>query len=265
MARPISHSDVVGLATLDPPYICRIHPRPHESTRPNLAPPSPGIDVRLDRPRRRQWVVYKGGDGPGKGKNVVLISGDEEYRSEEALPQLAKILAKHHGFNCTVLFAIGKDGSIDPNRSDNIPGLEALRKADLMIIATRFRDLPDDQMKEIVDYVESGRPVIGMRTATHAFNIKGDKKYARYSWSTARKKAGRAASAGRCWARPGSATTATTARRARAGSSPRARPATRSCGGSRTATSGGRPTSTGSGSRCPATASRWSSARSSRT
>jgi hypothetical protein len=131
-----------------------------------------------------QGVVYQGGDGPGKGKNVVLISGDEEYRSEEALPQLAKILAKHHGFTCTVLFAIGKDGSIEPNRNDNIPGLEALRRADLMIIATRFRDLPDDQMKEIVDYVESGRPVLGMRTATHAFNIKGGKKYARYSFNS---------------------------------------------------------------------------------
>jgi hypothetical protein len=128
-----------------------------------------------------QWVVYQGGDGPGRGKNVVLISGDEEYRSEEALPQLAKILAKHHGYTCTVLFAIGHDGTIEPNRGDNIPGLEALRQADLMIIATRFRDLPDDQMKEIVDYVESGRPIIGMRTATHAFNLKRHKKYARYS------------------------------------------------------------------------------------
>ena len=123
-------------------------------------------------------------DLPGEGKNVVLISGDEEYRSEEALPQLAKILAKHHGFTCTVLFAIGKDGSIDPNRNDNIPGLEALRKADLMIIAARFRDLPEKQMKEIVDYVESGRPIIGMRTATHSFNIKGSNKYARYSWNS---------------------------------------------------------------------------------
>ena len=122
---------------------------------------------------------------PGEGKQVVLISGDEEYRSEEALPQLAKILAKHHGFACTVLFAVGKDGTIDPNRQDNIPGLEALRKADLMIIATRFRDLPDDQMKEIVDYVESGRPVIGLRTATHAFSIKGGKKaYSRYSFNS---------------------------------------------------------------------------------
>src|ERR1700678_407975 len=131
------------------------------------------------------WVVYPGADGPGHGKNVVLISGDEKYRSEESLPQLGKILAKYHGFTCTVLFAIGKDGAIDPDRNDNIPGLEALRKADLMIIATRFRDLPEDQMKEIDDYVQSGRPVIGMRTATHAFNFKdGKRKYSRYSFNS---------------------------------------------------------------------------------
>ncbi len=128
------------------------------------------------------WVFYKGGEGPGKGKHIVLISGDEEYRSEEALPQLGKILATHHGFDCTVLFAIGKDGSINPNQSDNIPGLEALKKADLMIIFTRFRHLPADQMDHIAEYIEAGKPVIGMRTATHAFNIKGNHPYAGYSW-----------------------------------------------------------------------------------
>ena len=152
----------------------------------NLIVPTFALAALLVSPARADdpWVVYQAGEGPGQGKDVVLISGDEEYRSEEALPQLAKILATRHGFTCTVLFAIGKDGSIEPNRNDNIPGLEALRKADLMIIATRFRDLPDDQMKEIVDYVESGRPIIGMRTATHAFNVKGDKKYARYSFNS---------------------------------------------------------------------------------
>ena len=87
-----------------------------------------------------------------------------------------------HCFRCTVLFAIDpKDGTINPNQSDNIPGLEALQTADLMVIFTRFRKLPDDQMKHVVDYVESGRPIIGMRTATHAFNLKGS-KYQRYSW-----------------------------------------------------------------------------------
>src|SRR4051812_18735372 len=75
------------------------------------------------------WVVYKGGDGAGKGKKIVLVSGDEEYRSEEMLPQLAKILAKRHGFDCTVLFAIDKVGTINPGVTNNIPGLEALKDA----------------------------------------------------------------------------------------------------------------------------------------
>lgn len=129
------------------------------------------------------WVVYSGQDGPGKGKRVVLISGDEEYRSEEALPQLGKILAVHHGFTCTVLFAINpEDGSIDPNRNDNIPGLENLASADLVIIATRFRKLPDEQMKHFVDYVNRGRPIIGLRTATHAFDLPDNSTYGRYGW-----------------------------------------------------------------------------------
>ncbi|MBV9125161.1 MAG: beta-propeller fold lactonase family protein [Planctomycetes bacterium] len=129
------------------------------------------------------WLTFPGSPGPGQGKHVVLISGDEEYRSEEALPQLAKILAQRHGFTCTVLFAIDpKDGTVNPNEKTNIPGLEALRNADLMILLTRFRNLPDDQMKFIADYVQSGRPIIGMRTATHAFDIPEGRTYARYSW-----------------------------------------------------------------------------------
>lgn len=130
------------------------------------------------------WVVYEGTDGPGAGKHIVLVSGDEEYRSEQALVQLGKILAVHHGFKCTVLFAIDPEtGNLDPVNQTNIPGLEALATADLMIIATRFRDLPDEQMKHIVDYVEAGKPVIGMRTATHAFKIAKGKKYQKYSFN----------------------------------------------------------------------------------
>ena len=130
------------------------------------------------------WVVYDGFAGPGKGKHIVLISGDEEYRSEEALPQLGKILAKHHGFKCTVLFAIDpKTGMINPNQNDNIPGLEALKSADLMIIATRFRNLPDEQMKHIADYLASEKPIIGMRTATHAFNLAKGSSYLKYTWN----------------------------------------------------------------------------------
>ncbi len=129
------------------------------------------------------WLEVAGGDGPGKGKKVVLVSGDEEYRSEEALPQLAKILARHHGFDCTVVFAIDPaTGTIHPNTNDNIPGLEKLGDADLMVIATRFRNLPDEQMKHVDAFLKKGKPVVAMRTATHAFNIPEGRTYRRYSW-----------------------------------------------------------------------------------
>ncbi|MFL5245386.1 MAG: ThuA domain-containing protein [Gemmataceae bacterium] len=130
------------------------------------------------------WVVYEGAKGPGNGKHIVLISGDEEYRSEETMPALGKILAKRHGYKCTVLFAIDpKDGTINPNQNNNIPGLEALKTADLMVLFTRFRNLPDAQMNHIVDYVESGKPIIGLRTATHAFAL-SSKTYAKYNWNS---------------------------------------------------------------------------------
>lgn len=132
---------------------------------------------------QQQWVTYEGKEGAGKGKHVVLISGDEEYRSEEGLPMLGRLLAERHGFKCTVLFAVDPaTGEINPNYGKNIPGLEALDRADLMIIQTRFRALPDDQMKHVDDFLKAGKPVIGLRTATHAFSgIKG--AYERYNWN----------------------------------------------------------------------------------
>ena len=117
-----------------------------------------------------QWLEY---EGDANKPNVVLVSGDEEYRSEEALPQMAKILSSRHGFNCTVLFAQDPTypGIADPNYGNNIPGLEKLEEADLMIIFTRFRALPDSQMVHVECYLRSGRPVLGIRTATHAFRM----------------------------------------------------------------------------------------------
>ena len=113
--------------------------------------------------------------GPDKGKHIVLVSGDEEYRSEEALPMLGKVLATHHGFKCTVLFAINPDtGEIDPEVQTNIPGLHNLESADMMVLFTRFRELPDEQMKYVVDYTNAGKPVMGLRTATHAFSYSRD-------------------------------------------------------------------------------------------
>ena len=123
-----------------------------------------------------QWITYEGKDGPGNGKRVVLIAGDEEYRSEEVLPMLGKLLSQRHGFTCTVLFAINNEtGEIDPNTSDNLPGAEAIDKADLVITSLRFRRWPDGQFRHFADYVKAGKPLIGLRTSTHAFSgIKGE-------------------------------------------------------------------------------------------
>lgn len=130
----------------------------------------------------QQYVEYKGNAGPGQGKKVVLIAGDEEYRSEETLPQLGKILSVQHGFDCRVVFPIDpQTGRIDPNNGTNIPGLEALADADLMIIATRFRALPDAQMQHIDNYLRRGGAVIGLRTATHAFNFPKGSNWSHYS------------------------------------------------------------------------------------
>ena len=130
------------------------------------------------------WVVLEGKEGPGVGKHVVFIAGDDEYRSEEIIPALAKIAAAHHGFKCTILFAVNKEtGEIDPATLDNIPGLEALDKADMMVLSLRFRELPDDQMKHIIDFTNSGKPMMGLRTTTHAFNYrKKGSPYAKYSF-----------------------------------------------------------------------------------
>lgn len=129
-----------------------------------------------------QWLTYKGEQGPGAGKHIVLISADQEYRSEQSMPMLAKILSKRHGFDCTVLFGVNETGQVDPTmpvypkrgeedkfKSHSIPGLEHLEKADLVILFLRLLTLPVEQQEQFVRYMDSGKPIIGLRTANHGF------------------------------------------------------------------------------------------------
>jgi len=114
--------------------------------------------------------------------HVVFVTGDHEYRSEITMPLLAEILERHHGFRTTVLYAVNEAGERDPKADRSIQGLEALRDADLAVFYLRWRTLPNDQMDEILNYINSGRPMVGFRTTTHAFtNLTGD--YA--SWNNA--------------------------------------------------------------------------------
>ena len=133
-------------------------------------------------PESPQWLTYPGGEGPGKGKHIVLVSADQEYRGENFMPMLAGILSKHHGFDCTVLFGVNEEGLVDPTapvypekgkeaefKPHSIPGTEHLAKADLVILAIRLLTLPDDQLKNFADYFDSGKPLIALRTANHGF------------------------------------------------------------------------------------------------
>lgn len=128
-------------------------------------------------------LVFEGTDGPGRGRHIVFMADDHEYRSEESLPALARLLAKHQGFKCTVLFGLDPaSGEIVAGDASNLPGIEALDTADLAVVFLRFQNFPPEQMKHFDAYLQRGGPVVGLRTATHGFKIPKDAPYAKYSF-----------------------------------------------------------------------------------
>lgn len=114
-------------------------------------------------------VVYEPA-GTAKGKHVVLLSGDEEYRSEEALPMLGQLLSQRHGFKCTVLFSLGADGTIDPTAGASLSHPEALDSADAIVMLLRFRHWDEATTRKFEAAVNRGVPIVALRTSTHAFN-----------------------------------------------------------------------------------------------
>src|SRR6056297_1442700 len=130
-----------------------------------------------------QQVVYEGDSGPGKGKHILFIASDHEYRGEETCPALARILAERYGFKCTVLFGQTEEGIIKQG-SSHIPGIAAIEDADLLFLFLRFVHPDDAWMEQFEAYLKRGGPVIGLRTTTHAFNgLKGTYAYHNYNWS----------------------------------------------------------------------------------
>jgi len=93
-------------------------------------------------------------------QTIVLISGEYEYDSARTLPAFKQFLATNHGFNCIYL---------ERTKGEDIPGLDALEKADLAIIFVRRMTLPEEQLGKIKKFIDSGKPLIGLRTASHAF------------------------------------------------------------------------------------------------
>lgn len=140
------------------------------------------LGIQLVRSAHAQSLVYEGIDGPGVGTHIVFLAGDHEYRSEETLPALARILARHHGFQCTVLFTTDPEtGEILPG-SSHMPGTDVLDSADLLVIFLRFQDFSAEQMQPIVDYLDRAGPVIGLRTSTHAFKIPEGSSFVRFDY-----------------------------------------------------------------------------------
>jgi len=134
--------------------------------------------------RAADHIVYEGKDGPGAGKHVVFLAGDEEYRSEEGMPMLAKILSQHHGFKCTVLFSVDEEGTINPNNGASLSNPAALDTADAIVMLIRFRRWNDEALKHFDDAVNRGIPIVGLRTSTHAFSgIPKDSPYAKWNWN----------------------------------------------------------------------------------
>ena len=114
-------------------------------------------------------VAETGQSAAAEAPHVVFVTGDDEYSSELSMPMIAAILETHYGIKTTVLYAQNDKGERD-RHAHNIPGLETLRDADLAVFYMRFRQLPPEQLDEIIRYAESGKPLIGLRTSSHAFN-----------------------------------------------------------------------------------------------
>ena len=91
--------------------------------------------------------------------HVVLLSGESLYDSSTTLPRFAKQLEQQHGYRCTVIVRKEKH---------RFPSLDALGQADLVIVFARRMQLPAGQLGQVKRFVESGKPVIGLRTASHA-------------------------------------------------------------------------------------------------
>ena len=164
-------------------------------------------------------LSFKGNRDRAWGSTSFFCAEMRSIGRRKSLPQMAKILAERHGFKCTVLFAIDPaDGTINPNITTNMPGAEALDSADAIVMALRFREWPDAQMKHFVDAYLAGKPIIALRTSTHAFNLRTIQRVLTRSIVGTRR-SGRAVSANRCWAKRGWRTTGRTRRRQRAGSS----------------------------------------------
>ncbi len=128
-------------------------------------------------------LVFQPAEGTSNGKHVVLLSGDEEYRSEESMPMMAQVLSKQ-GFKCTVLFSMDKDNKfVDPRNQSSLSHPVSLDSADVLVMCLRFRNWNDEAFEKFNAAFERGVPMVALRTSTHAFNTGKSKKWAKFAYN----------------------------------------------------------------------------------
>lgn len=108
-------------------------------------------------------------------EKVVFLTGDDEYRSEESMPMLAKILERDFGFETVVGFSLDENGQINPTVQDSMTMTEELADADLMVMFLRYRRPSEEAFSHILDYINAGKPIVAFRTTTHAFRFEKDR------------------------------------------------------------------------------------------
>jgi len=98
--------------------------------------------------------------------HIVFIVAEDEYNAAETLPAFADELESKYNLDCEVIYGSEK-------KREGIVGMGSLKKADLLVLYVRRRALPAEQMKCLRDYLDSGRPLLALRTTSHAFDTKG--------------------------------------------------------------------------------------------
>jgi type 1 glutamine amidotransferase/nicotinamidase-related amidase len=109
--------------------------------------------------------------------HVVFMIGEREYNTHESLPKFAEEHLATRGVRYTIIHADEKD-------KNDFSGLAALKTADLIFVSVRRRSLPEEQLKLVRDFVASGKPVIGIRTASHGFHTKGKHPQGHAEWQS---------------------------------------------------------------------------------
>lgn len=120
----------------------------------------------------------------GGATKVVFLTGDEEYRSEESLPMLAKMLERDFGFETVVGFSVDEEGFVDPMKTDSLTMTEELADADLLVMYLRFRRPERESFQHILEYLAAGKPVVAFRTTTHAFRFAHDSGLAGWGYQS---------------------------------------------------------------------------------